>query len=93
MKLEILSAWIITTLSFLSAARATSDGGIVGEEKSNIYFSLMVSSAPTLDTTGVVPAVNKVLDAINSDSTILPGYRLEYSTVLDTQVGLDCPSF
>ena len=51
-----------------------------------LYFTLMVSSAPTLNTTGVVSAVDRVLDVINNDSNLLPGYRLQYSDVLDTQV-------
>ena len=71
---------------FLISVRVLSARVLRDSPDANIYFSLMVSSAPTLDTTGVVPAVNKVLDAINSDSTILPGYRLQYSAVLDTQV-------
>ena len=54
--------------------------------ETSVYFSLMVSSAPTLDTTGAVRAVNKTLELVNRDSNILPGFQLQYSTVLDTQV-------
>ena len=51
-----------------------------------LFFSLMVSSAPALDTTGVLSAVDQVLEFINNESEILPGYRLQYANVLDTQV-------
>ena len=50
-----------------------------------IHFSLVVSSAPTLNTAGVVTAVADTLELINNYSTILPGYRL-YSQVLDSEV-------
>lgn len=54
----------------------------------DIYFSLMISRAPgSLSTpSGVIGAVDQALDIINNDSNILPGFRLQYSTVLDTQV-------
>ena len=51
-----------------------------------VYFSLIVSSAPTINTSGIVSAVDQVLELINSDTTILPGYCLQYTPVLDTQV-------
>lgn len=51
-----------------------------------VYFSLMVSSAPTLDTSRVVSAVDQALQHINSDTEVLPGYHLQYSQVLDAQV-------
>ena len=51
-----------------------------------VHFSLMVSSASTLDTSGVVSAVNQTLELINNDTTILSGYNLQYSRVVDTQV-------
>lgn len=54
--------------------------------KSVVQFSLMVSSAETLNTSGIVPAVDKVLEVINNDTAILPGHRLEYSMVLEHQV-------
>ena len=81
---------ILAALSLLLAVCAANGGTVAEEDPTSIYFSLMVSSAPALDITGVVSAVDQVLDAINSDSTILPGYRLQYSSVLDTQVGRIC---
>ena len=51
-----------------------------------LYFSLMLSSAAGLNTSGVVPAVEKELQVINIDPTILPGYSLHYTRVADTKV-------
>ena len=57
------------------------------EQPSSVYFALMVSSAPTLNTSGVVSAVDQALAIVNNDrSDILLGVRLQYTTVLDTQV-------
>ena len=50
------------------------------------YFSLIVSSAPTLDTTGIVSDVDQALELINNDTAILPEHDLLYSNVLDAQV-------
>ena len=49
------------------------------------YFSLIVSSVPTINTSGIVSAVDQALELVNSDITILPGYYLQYNQVLDTQ--------
>ena len=55
-----------------------------------LYFSLMVSSAASMNTTGVVDAVNDALEAINNSSTLLPSNKLLYTNgrPLDTQVCL-----
>lgn len=55
-------------------------------EPLSVYFSLMVSSAPTLNTSGVKSAVDQALEVVHNDNTILPGHRLQYLGVLDTQV-------
>ena len=68
---------VVTCLVIVAAA---------GDRDQPVYFSLMVSSAPTLDTSGVVSAVDQTLELINNDTTILSGYDLKYSQVLDTQV-------
>ena len=52
----------------------------------SIYFSLMVSTAPGLNTAVVAPAVEFALDDINNDPSILPGYKLRYTRVADTKV-------
>ena len=56
-------------------------------DESSVYFALMVSSTPTLNTSGVVPEVDQALGVINrANSNVLPGIRLQYTSVLDTQV-------
>ena len=51
-----------------------------------VNFSLIVSSTPIFSTSGIVSAVDQVIELINGDTTILPGYCLKYTQVLDTQV-------
>ena len=55
-------------------------------EKASVYFTLMVSSAPTLNTSGVVHDVDRTLELISNNTAILPSYSMQYSQVLDTQV-------
>ena len=55
-------------------------------EDRSLYFSLMVSTAPGLNTAVVAPAVELTLENINSDPTMLPGYTLHYTRVADTKV-------
>lgn len=73
---------IIASLVVLTGATNT-DG--VGEVK-DVYFHLIVSSAPTANTSGVVSVVDRTLELINGDAEVVLGYRLHYSRVLDTQV-------
>ena len=63
--------------------------GCASSEKP-LYFSLMVSSAASMNTTGVVDAVNDVLETINNSSTLLTSKKLLYTNggPLDTQVCL-----
>ena len=71
---------ILTVAASITAVRC--DG-----EKPSVYFALMVSSAPTLNTSdAVVSAVDRALAVINNDNSILPEVRLRYSSVLDTEV-------
>ena len=57
------------------------------DDRSSVYFALMVSSTPTLNTSGVVSAVGQALERVNNDnSNVLPGVRLQYTSVLDSQV-------
>lgn len=60
------------------------NGEIDGDDQ--LCFSLIVSGVPTRKTLGVVNAVNKTLKLIEEDTTILPGYHLCYSRVLDVRV-------
>ena len=52
-----------------------------------IHISLMVSSAPTLNTLEVVEAVAKAVGNVNNDVDLLSGFSLQYST-LETRVRL-----
>ena len=52
----------------------------------HLYFSLIVSGTPTLKNVKVIHAVDKALELIQNDSTMLPGYHLSYSHVLNVQV-------
>lgn len=74
---------LVVSLVIFGPARAA-----VGNDTSiNLYFSLVVSSSPALNTTGVVSEVDRTLELINSVPAILPaGYLLAYSRVLTTQV-------
>ena len=77
-----VTAFVATlTVTYLMIVVNTAAGG-----DQPVYFSLMVSSAPTLDTSGVISAVDQALNLINNDAKILPGCNLLYSQVLDTQV-------
>ena len=63
-------------MCLLSATFIVSTGA--SQELMPLRFSLMVSNSSDFDTLGVVPAVDKVLDIITNDSSILPGYKLQY---------------
>ena len=52
----------------------------------SLYFALMVSSAPSLNTSGVLSAVDQALEVVHNDTTLLSGYRLQHFRILDTQV-------
>ena len=56
--------------------------------RSEVYISLMVSSAPTSNTLRVISAVNKTVENINGDPNILPTLILQYGT-RDTEVWFD----
>ena len=77
------------SLAILSILRPSSRSIVNAEVTPNIeklYFSLMVSGAAGQDTSGVVPAVQRTLQDINSDPAILPGYSLHFTRVADTMV-------
>ena len=57
-------------------------------EEQPLFFTLMVSNASTLKTTGVIVAVNQALDVVNNDSDILSGYTLKDAQVFVTPVSL-----
>lgn len=51
----------------------------------SLYFALMMSFGGDLKSSGTIPGVEAALDGINSDPTLLPGYKLHY-TLTDSQV-------
>lgn len=51
----------------------------------SLKFLLMVASGSSQNSLAVVPAVDKTLDKLNRDTSILHGHRLEY-ILRDTQV-------
>jgi len=51
----------------------------------SLYFALMMSFAGDIKSSGTIPGVEAALDGINSDPTLLPGYKLHY-TLTDSQV-------
>ena len=74
-------ATLIANLLFSGATLSTVTGG-----DGVVYFHVIVSSSPaTLNTSGVVSAVDRALELINNDPTILPRHHLRQS-LLDTQV-------
>ena len=78
----------VSVLTVIVASIDTSTLLVSGttDRDDQLYFSLIVSGAPTLNNVRVVSAVNKALELIENDSTILSGYHLSYSHVLDAQV-------
>jgi len=51
----------------------------------SVYFALMMSFGGNFKSSGTIPGVQAALDRINSDPTMLPGYKLHY-TLTDSQV-------
>ncbi len=75
-------AWLIAYLSAgATLSTVTGEGG-------TIYLSVVVSNAPvTLNSSRVLSAVDRAIQFINNDPTILPRHRLQRS-LLSTQVSL-----
>ena len=61
------------------------DFGAMPSSGSEVYISLMLSSASTSNTFEVMSAVDRTVENINSDPYILPTLSLQYRT-RDTQV-------
>ena len=62
--------------------------GDTSSSESEVYISLMVSSAPTSNTLEVISAVNTTVENINGDPNILPTLILQYG-IRDTKVWFD----
>ena len=83
--ISCMESWLLPLLIALSICTSSATD-------QPVYFSLFVSSAPTINTSEIVSAVDQVLELINSNTTILPGYCLQYTQVLDTQVSINVKS-
>ena len=59
------------------------------DDRTSLYFALVLSSGGQLASFGVIPGVQIALDYINSQPSILPGYTLHY-TLTDSQVNTLC---
>ena len=77
-KLFIVSLLLVFSLVY-------GDFGDMPSSGSEVYISLMVSSASTSNTLEVMSAVDRTVENINSDPYILPTLSLQYGTK-DTQV-------
>ena len=55
------------------------------DERTTLYFGLMQSFGGDYDGSGSIAGVHVALDLINRDASLLPGYRLHY-TSMDSQV-------
>ncbi len=50
-------------------------------------IELTSGSTGSFDSSGAVPAIELAEELINADSSILPGYNLTHTPVVDTEVG------
>ena len=61
-----------------------------GESDRNLTFMFVTSFGQFgLNSSGVVPAADLALEDINTNPDILPGYKLVYDRIRDSQVGSD----
>ena len=72
------------TSPYLQVYPPLSADEIAGRTKS-LYFALTMSFGGNFKSSGTIPGVQTALDGINSDPTLLPGYRLHY-TLTDSRV-------
>ena len=57
-------------------------------ESENLYIMLMVSNSTRFNTSGVAVAFNQALERINSDPSLLNGYELNLSVIIDNKVSI-----
>ena len=66
---------------------------VVVQSNQNLTFMFITSFGRFgLNSSGVIPAADIALEAINNDSNILPGYNLVYDRVRDSEVSHDACS-
>ena len=74
-------SWIRPYLRVYPPVSADEDAG----GTKSLYFALTMSFGGIFKSSGTIPGVEAALDRINSDPTLLPGYKLHY-TLTDSQV-------
>ena len=83
-------ATVLLLVVSLAACRATTShvyppDPTLTNNRAPLYFGLMQSFGGDYDGSGSLAGVHVALDLINSDASLLPGYRLHY-TFMDSQV-------
>ena len=85
--MTLSTCWKILSvfLSFIFLSNGDTANGQNADRKP-LYFQLHVSQSDVLDHSGYIPAVDVALRLINSNETILTGYHLMYTDIIDPQV-------
>ena len=74
-----LSQWYLLSSLMIAACG--------GQAEQNLTFMLMTSYGQFgFNSSGLIPAADMALEDINKNSQVLPGYRLVYDTLRDSQV-------
>lgn len=74
------------------AALMTMFACVTAQNRTTLHFVFMISGLDSSgevveqNTAGVLPAVEMAIQQINDNPFLLPGYRLNYSAVLETNV-------
>lgn len=55
-------------------------------ERTPLHFLYIYADSSSYNSTGAIPAVDIALENINGDSSLLPGYTLNYTQPLDSKV-------
>ena len=84
----IFVAAVLSTCSckLVSASRSNDSSDGDKDDLKPIYFAFMTAFSGSFVSSGTIPAVNLAIERVNSNMTLLQGYRLNYTTVYDTQV-------
>ena len=84
--------WTVTKivfLFFLVYAEASSNSSSHSCSYSNtklIHIAFMTAYSGSFVSSGAIPAVKLAIERVNNDSSLLQGYKLNYSKILNTEV-------